>query len=238
VIAKSSPPVRPTPQPAPPPAQLKPAQPTAKPEPKPDAAEEGKDVKAKEPARKELAKREEEPLQQVSPKKKTLKPVERTRAAPEPKEKEVIRLAKKAPAKARPMPPAFPRMGAGVSAANMSGNAEITGEISFGATRHFFGDYLLKMKQAVETEWMSNLISRYSGIERSTAAIDFKIQPDGRVTDIEIESNEGDPYFPLVCVSSIQSAQPFDEIRYSEIRGLPEELIDRPLSVRFTFRYN
>jgi hypothetical protein len=225
-------------KPAPPPVKTAPKPPKpapkAKPEPKLDAAEKGKDIEPREPIGKE-------PLRQVFPEKEPARP-------PKPKEKEVIRLAKKSPVEAPSIPPvpprppparaATPKIFTSVDAGNMGGDALIEGEISFGATRHFFGDYLLKMKQAVETEWISHLVSRYSGVARSTAAIDFKIQPDGRVTDIEIKSNEGDPYFPLVCISAIRDAQPFDEIGYTEIQGLPEEFSDRPLSVRFTFRYN
>jgi hypothetical protein len=241
--AKPKPKPEPKPKPKPEPKPEPKAEPKTKPEPKIDIVEKGKDIKPKEATRKKPAKREKELLQQVLPEKKPSKPAE-----PERKEKEVIRLAKKSPAEIAPIapvptiaPPAqasSPKIFTSVDAGNMGGDALIEGEISFGATRHFFGDYLLKMKQAVETEWMSLLVSRYSGVRRSSAAIDFKIQPDGRVTDIEIKSNEGDPYFPLVCISSIQSAEPFDEIRYTEIQGLPEEFIDKALSVRFTFRYN
>lgn len=203
----------------------------------------------RETPREETVKREKEPLLRAAPGKKPVKPTEDAPIAPEPKEKEIIRLAKKAPAEirlapppvpaARPAPPVpAPMMVSGVTASNLGGDAEITGEISFGATRHFFGEYLLKMKQAVETEWISNLVSQYSGVARSLAVVDFKIQPDGRVTDITVSSSEGDPYFPLICESSIRAAQPLDEIPYSEIPGLPEEFVDKPLNIRFTFRYN
>jgi outer membrane biosynthesis protein TonB len=124
------------------------------------------------------------------------------------------------------------------SARSAGADARITGELSFATTRHFFGEYLLGMKQAVETEWISRLVSQYTGLVRSEAVIDFKIQPDGSVTDLDISSTEGDSYFSLICVSSIQDAQPFDEIPYDDIAGLPEEFIGKPLSIRFTFRYN
>jgi hypothetical protein len=135
-------------------------------------------------------------------------------------------------------PVAAPKISTSVEAGNMGGDALIEGEISFGATRHFFGEYMLKMKQAVETEWISLLISRYTGVAMSTAVINFKIQPDGTATDIVTHSNEGDPYFPIICVSSIRDAQPFEEIPYDDIPGLPEELKGKPLNIRFTFRYN
>jgi outer membrane biosynthesis protein TonB len=167
---------------------------------------------------------------------------ERIEIAHEPEKKELIQLAKKAaspdePAIAVP-PPMAPRVITAASTRDTEADARITGELSFGATRHFFGEYLLKMKQAVERQWVSRLVSRYTGIVSSRAVIDFKIQPDGHVTDIVVNSNEGDPYFPLVCVSSISDAQPFDKIPYDEAPGLPEQYTNKPLSIRFTFQYN
>ncbi|MBI5117835.1 hypothetical protein HZA56_15275 [Candidatus Poribacteria bacterium] len=167
---------------------------------------------------------------------------ERIEIAREPEKKEIIQLAKKAsspdePAIAVP-PPMAPRVITAASARDTEADAQITGELSFGATRHFFGEYLLKMKQAVERQWVSRLVSQYTGIVSSRAVIDFKIQPDGRVADIVVNSNDGDPYFPLVCVSSINDAQPFDKIPYAETPGLPEQYMDKPLSIRFTFQYN
>jgi hypothetical protein len=164
--------------------------------------------------------------------------------APEPKEKEVIQLAKKMPEPAPALPaistppPATPNIISVASPKNADADAQITGELSYAASRHFFGEYLLKMKQSVERQWVSQLISKYTGIVSSKAVIDFKIQPDGRVTDIGVNSSEGDPYFPLVCVSSINDAQPFDKIPYSEVPGLPDEFVGKPLNIRFTFQYN
>ena len=234
-----------TPKPRKPERQPKPVKPREKTVP-PSAQEvkpEPKTVDKKQPVE-----QKKEPMQKVIPEKKAAKPVEEIRIAPAPKEKEVIHLAKKRPSEVSPIAPvpprttpaqvATPEISTSVDAGNMGGDALIEGEISFGATSHFFGEYLLKMKQAVETEWISHLISRYTGVAGSTAAIDFKIQPDGTATDIVTSSNKGDPYFPIVCMSSIRDAQPFEEIPYNDIPGLPEELKGKPLNIRFTFRYN
>ncbi len=206
-----------------------------------------------EPTKKEIAKErqrrlraeraeEEKKRNLIPPDKEAGKSVKDAWIESEPKRKEVVRLAKKEPAPVAPAqaPEAgiSARMISPAGAKNAEADARISGELSFGATRHFFGEYLLKMKQAVETEWISLLISEYTAIERSSAVIDFKIQADGSVSDMEINSNEGDPYFPLVCRSSIRDAQPFDEIQYDEIPGLPDEFADKPLSIRFTFNYN
>ena len=175
-------------------------------------------------------------------KKEPPKPKESIRVAPEPENKEIIKLAKKPPVLAEPTAPSPamtpPHIMSSASARNTGADAQITGELSFAATRHFFGEYLLKMKQAVEAEWISRLVSQYSGIVRSHTVVDFKIQPDGRVTEVDASSSEGDPYFALICISSIRDAQPFEEIPYDDIPGLPEEFKGKPLSIRFTFRYN
>jgi len=166
----------------------------------------------------------------------------RVEIQPERKEKEVIQLAKKSPSAVEQAPanpqPATPRVISAASPRNTDTDAQITGEPSFAATRHFFGEYLLQMKEAVERQWVSRLVSRYTGIVSSEAVIDYKIQPDGTVTDMVVESSEGDSYFPLVCVSSINDAQPFGKIPYDEIQGLPDEFVNKPLNIRFTFRYN
>ena len=124
------------------------------------------------------------------------------------------------------------------SANNADADARITGELSYAASRHFFGEYLLKMKHTVERQWISRLVSQYTGIVSSRAVIDFKIQPDGSVTDMVVNSVEGDSYFPIICASSINDAQPFDRIPYDETQGLPDEFVNKPLNIRFTFQYN
>jgi len=179
---------------------------------------------------------------QKEPKEPPVEPEKKLEVTPEPTEKEVIRLTKKLPdptAPAAASPPAMtPRVISAASSRNTGADAQITGELSFGATRHFFGEYLLKMKHAVERQWISQLVSRYTGIVSSSAVIEFKIQPDGTVTNVVVSENKGDPYFPLVCVSSINDAQPFDRIPYDEISGLPDHFMNKPLSIRFTFNYN
>ncbi|UCD58306.1 MAG: hypothetical protein JSV16_04105 [Candidatus Hydrogenedentota bacterium] len=200
---------------------------------------------SEKPSEKAEPQREEKKISPEPPdetQKKLIEPEESIEVAPERKEKEVIQLAKKAPAPAEPAvstPPSMaPRVISAASSRNVDADAQITGELSFGATRHFFGEYLLTMKQAVERQWVSRLISRYTGIVSSRAVVDFKIQPDGSVTDVVVNSAEGDPYFALVCVSSIDDAQPFDKIPYNEIQGLPDEFVNKPLNIRFTFQYN
>jgi len=196
----------------------------------------------KEPSKPPVLPENEPPKLSVVREKEPSKPKEAIRVAPEPENKEIIRLAKKAPVLAEPTAPSPamtpPRIMSSASARNTGADAQIAGELSFAATRHFFGEYLLKMKQAVEAEWISRLVSQYSGIVRSRTVVDFKIQPDGRVTDVDASSTEGDPYFALICISSIRDAQPFEEIPYGDIPGLPEEFKGKPLSIRFTFRYN
>ena len=175
-------------------------------------------------------------------KEKPKEPDKEIRIEPEPKPKEIKKLAKKMPDPAEsvtPAPSIVPsRMMSAVSAGNTGADARITGDLSFAASRHFFGEYLVKMKQAVEREWVSRLVSQYTGVRSSHAVIDFKIQPDGKVTDIAVNSVEGEQYFAVMCVSSINDAQPFDEIPYAEAQGLPEEFVNKPLNIRFTFRYN
>lgn len=188
------------------------------------------------------AKAEDKPKQQAFDTEKAAESKRDIPIEPKPERGEIIQLAKKTPVPSEPTrpstPPSPPKMLSSASARTVGADAEITGEISFAASRHFFGEYMLKMKQAVETQWLSHLISQYAGVERASAVINFNIQPDGHVTDIEIGESEGDPYFALICVSSIRDAQPFDEILYEEIPGLPEEFVDKPLSIQFVFNYN
>jgi outer membrane biosynthesis protein TonB len=237
-------------RPAPPKPEVKPAAKSApKPAPKPaqKKADPPKAIAKKATPNKSISHEVTTSREAAVPDKaaeKPKRPIEQIQVEPKPMGEEVIRLAKKAPDPIRRTDPAgpsisvAPRMMTAASARNTGADAQITGELSFGTTRHFFGEYLLEMKQAVETEWISTLISTYTGIRRSSAEIDFKIMPDGSVSGMEVSSSEGDPYFPVICMSSIRDAQPFKAIPYSEIPGLPEEFTDKPLSIRFTFKYN
>ncbi len=165
-------------------------------------------------------------------------PKEKIAVVAEPKKEEVIRLARKEPEAALPPTSPSSTIMSAASSRNLDADAQITGELSFAASRHFFGEYLLNMKQAIERQWISRLVSGYSGVNASYAVIDFKIQPDGHISDVVIDSFEGDSYFPVLCVSSIHDAQPFDKIPYEQAVGLPESLQNKPLNIRFTFRYN
>lgn len=217
-----APPAQPQPK-APEPAEAHPQKPAPQEQPKKQPTEKPKEAEMM------LAERKPEPPRPESAK---------------TEKKEVIQLAQKTAdtAPASPSVPAPPRSAAvditTADSRNTDANAEITGELSFAASRHFFGDYLLKMKQAVERQWVSRLVTKYTGIVSSEAVIDFKIQPDGRVTDALVHSSEGDAYFPVLCISSINDAQPFGQIPYSEAAGLPDEFLNKPLNIRFTFRYN
>jgi outer membrane biosynthesis protein TonB len=199
------------------------------------------------PPPKEITKRaDEKPLEKLPEKMKEAeeisieaKPLSQppSEAVSEPPKPDIIRLAKKS---ANPSPPetiSSPSLTTADSR-NMDADAEITGELSYAASRHFFGEYLLKMKEAVERQWISQLVTKYTGIVGSRAVIDFKIQPDGRVSDMAVNSSDGDPYFPLVCVTSINEAQPFGNIPYQQAYGLPDHLMNKPLNIRFTFQYN
>ncbi|GAB4335417.1 MAG: hypothetical protein Kow0099_07860 [Candidatus Abyssubacteria bacterium] len=224
---------------------IPPAPPAAKAEARPEQATPKPAMRpAKRPAEKPDAKKTEapngvsvEPARKEEPPEKEANPVIR----PEPEERKVIQLAKKLPeagAAGASVAPSAPHIVTTASSRNVNADAEITGELSFGASRHFFGEYLLKMKQAVERQWVSRLVSQYTGVVSSEAVIDFKIQPDGSVTDLSVAEVDGDAYFSVVCVSSITDAQPFGEIPYDAIEGLPEEYKNKALSVRFTFRYH
>jgi outer membrane biosynthesis protein TonB len=207
-----------------------PPQEDVKPEPKPEPVEKKEEPpqKAKEAEAVALLKPEPKPQQKDEP-------------ALEMPKKEVLQLAKKTPDVQPPDLTAPQFISPGVSPAsarNTDADAELTGELSYAASRHFFGEYLLKMKEAVERQWVSRLVSKYTGIVSSQAVIDFKIQPDGSVADLSVETSEGDPYFPVVCVSSINDAQPFGNIPYEQASGLPEKYMNKPLNIRFTFRYN
>jgi len=199
----------------------------------------------KPPEKEKVEEQKTEKLQSGLPAEKKEEPREPekgVRIEPESKPKEIKKLAKKMPDPSEsvmPAPSIVPsRMMSAASASNTGADARITGDLSFAASRHFFGEYLVKMKQAVEREWVSRLVSKYTGVRSSRAVIDFRIQPDGEVTDIAVNSVEGDQYFAVMCASSINDAQPFDEIPYAEAQGFPEEFVNKPLNIRFTFRYN
>lgn len=117
-------------------------------------------------------------------------------------------------------------------------SARMQGEFSYGATKHFFGDYLLALKERVEQRWIARLVSEYSSVRHSRVVVDFKILASGEVTGLYVSGLEGDPYFKVICVHTIEDATPFPPVPYTEVEGLPPDLVNKPLNIRFTFEYN
>lgn len=119
----------------------------------------------------------------------------------------------------------------------MLARAEAAGEYSFEATQHLFADYFLRLRDQIENTWLLLLTSRYTGLDRSRAVVDFLIQPDGTVTALTPQASEGDELFPLVSTLAVRNAAPFDPVPYDAIPDLPPGARDLPLRVRVTFNY-
>lgn len=117
-------------------------------------------------------------------------------------------------------------------------NARVRGEFSYGATQHFFGEYLLRMKERVEREWFSRLLTEYSRAVSNRVVIDFKVYSNGDVGNMQFVEQHGDPYFPVLCWNAIEAAGPFGLVPYAEVEGIPPDLANKPLNIRFTFHYN
>ncbi len=117
-------------------------------------------------------------------------------------------------------------------------NARVRGEFSYGAAQHFFGAYLLEMKRRVEREWFSRLLTDYSRVVHSRVVIDFKVYGSGSVGNMAFVEQQGDEYFAVLCWHAIEAAAPFDTVPYATVQGIPPELQNKPLNIRFTFHYN
>lgn len=91
------------------------------------------------------------------------------------------------------------------------GGVEKRGSGAFNVQRGPMGDYGERMWHAVQERWYATLeAQKFAGEFRGKVVIDFKLHPDGNVSQVEIK-NEGadDGIYSMYCIASIQLSASF-----------------------------
>lgn len=89
------------------------------------------------------------------------------------------------------------------------GGTDRSGFTSFEANKHEMGEYMLKIRRAVERHWRAGLQLRYSGVTRTYALIECSIRPDGTVEYARILESGGSMSYSILCREAILRAAPF-----------------------------
>jgi outer membrane biosynthesis protein TonB len=138
-------------------------------------------------------------------------------------------------AKGRPRNLAEARAKAMLSGQTMKqeGGASNLGKVAFDTKATPFGDYDLALISAVERAWHM-AIENHEGTKRpGKVVVDFRLLPDGRVTEIKILDNEVSEIQAMLCHSAILNPAPY--LRWPTAM---RQTIGNYRDIRFTFYYN
>ena len=102
---------------------------------------------------------------------------------------------------------------------------------SLDAMKTSYGDYDREFIDAVRTRWYQLLENRSPGTGK--VVVEFRLHPDGRVTDLNIAQNEMSDLFGLICAQAIREPAPYRPWPLEMRRNIPKEYRD----VTFTFYY-
>jgi outer membrane biosynthesis protein TonB len=102
---------------------------------------------------------------------------------------------------------------------------------SLDAMKTSYGDYDAQLIDAVRTRWYQLLENRSPGTGR--VVVEFRLHPDGRVTDLNIAQTEMSDLFGLICAQAIREPAPYLPWPLEMRRDIPKEYRD----VTFTFYY-
>jgi hypothetical protein len=102
---------------------------------------------------------------------------------------------------------------------------------SLDAMKTSYGDYDREFIDAVRTRWYQLLEDRSPGTGK--VVVEFRLHPDGRVTDLSIVQNEMSDLFGLICAQAIREPSPYRPWPEEMRRDIPKDYRD----VTFTFYY-
>jgi hypothetical protein len=113
------------------------------------------------------------------------------------------------------------------------GGASSRGKVAFDTKATPFGDYDAAFIAAVEQCWY-NLLDDHQGTQRhGKVVVEFRLTPDGRITDIKVPNNEVGEILSMLCQSAILNPQP-----YPRWPAAMRKEIGSSREIRFTFYYN
>jgi outer membrane biosynthesis protein TonB len=100
------------------------------------------------------------------------------------------------------------------------------------AVKTSYGDYDRQFIDAVRTRWYQLLEGRMPGTGR--VVVEFRLLPDGRITNLQIVHNEMSDLFGLICQQAIFDPAPYRPWPLEMRRDIPNNYRD----VSFTFYYS
>lgn len=107
------------------------------------------------------------------------------------------------------------------------------GHIALDAKRSDFGDYDYAFIRAVEQRWYQ-LLDNYMLDRQGSVVLTFRLHFDGRITDMEVDSNNVGDILGLLCQKAIIDPSPFPKWPIEMRRKVPGDYRE----VKFTFYYD
>lgn len=163
----------------------------------------------------------------VENKSETTQPPERFQVAAAPQQEP------QAPAPPAPAAPQVPVQELRAEKGREGGGATNSGFTSFEANKHALGEYMLKVRNAVEREWRTALHLRYSGVSRTDATIRCSIRPDGSLEFVTITNAGSSLTYAVLCREAIEKAGPFEPFPFD----VPEIYRNQNLEINWKFSY-
>ena len=158
--------------------------------------------------------------------------------APEAEEQAPLRRSASAtPPSSKPAPPPAPR--AAPPQLPESGRSSVAGVTleggyaSFAALEDEVAAYVLYLKPLIRQEWLTLLLTRYSGVSPTDAIVRVGITPQGGIAVLEIVGAPRDRIFAALCKEAIRKAGPFKPFPFR----VPPEFREENLLIRWNFRY-
>ncbi|HZM03261.1 MAG TPA: hypothetical protein VFC44_09570 [Candidatus Saccharimonadales bacterium] len=103
---------------------------------------------------------------------------------------------------------------------------------SLDAVKTSYGDYDQEFIDAVQSHWFQLLQNVTANIP-GTVVLEFRLHPDGRITDMKIIENGVSDLLALVCEQAILEPSPYHPWPMEMRRDIPQDYRD----IRFTFYY-
>jgi outer membrane biosynthesis protein TonB len=114
------------------------------------------------------------------------------------------------------------------------GGVRNRGRVAFDTKATPFGEYDAAFIAAVEQCW-HRLLEEHRGNQRSgRVVVDFKMNSDGRITELNVTSNETGEIFGMICQRAILDPAPYQKWPPEMLRMIGATTRE----IRFTFYYN
>jgi outer membrane biosynthesis protein TonB len=114
------------------------------------------------------------------------------------------------------------------------GGVRTRGKVAFNTKATPFGEYDRAFIAAVEQCW-HRLLEEHRGNQRSgRVVIDFKLNSDGRITELSVQGNDTGEIYGMICQRAILDPAPYQKWPPDMLRTIGSNTRE----IRFTFYYN